>query len=77
MASSNSFEGAGSLLSEELDVLKAIYEDHIKILPSSSSLNGNYENNLQATITLEVKINETCFILFHVPGIIAEFSNDR
>ena len=70
MASSSSSEGAGSLLSEELDVLKAIYEDHIKILPSSSSPNEKYEANLKPATTLEVKINETCFLLFHIPGIM-------
>ena len=61
---------SGSSISEEFDVLKAIYDDDIKVLDFFSSPNDKCEVPLKLPFILEVKINDVCSVLFYLPGIV-------
>ena len=73
MAGNVSSELPNSAFVEELEVLKAIYDEDIKFLGQSSSSDEKCEFPLSGPQELEVKINESCDVIFHVPGTLHVF----
>jgi len=67
MAGSVPTELPNSAFVEELEVLKAIYDEDIKVLGSSSSQGEKCEFPLKVPQELEVKIDESCYLIFRVP----------